>query len=104
MAKDNVIKFEEKVMNSEELQKKLMDAAKTFDGDRTDEKAIFEAVILPLAKEVGMDFTFEEAAEVKKAGADRELGSGELKSVAGGYMTSRELEELYKLAGLSLFQ
>ncbi len=85
MAKDNAVRFEEEVMKSEELQKRLMDAARSFDGDRTDEKAIFEAVIFPIARDIGMEFTYEEAAESKDTSEDRELGSDELKAVAGGH-------------------
>ncbi len=85
MAKDNAVRFEEEVMKSEELQKRLMDAARSFDGDRTDEKAIFEAVIFPIAKEIGMEFSYEEASGAKNPDEDRELNPDELQAVAGGY-------------------
>ncbi len=84
MAKENVMKFEEQVMKDEKLQKKLEEATKAYQGDTADEKAVFEAVIVPVAKEAGLEFTFEEAAEAQKAAMDGEIDLKEMKAVAGG--------------------
>lgn len=73
--------FEEMLRSDEALQAKLAEAAKAFTGDRTDERAVFDAVIAPIAAEVGLPFAFEEVAE---AAALRELNDAELEAVAGG--------------------
>ncbi|MCR4907465.1 MAG: Nif11-like leader peptide family natural product precursor [Lachnospiraceae bacterium] len=86
MSKENVMKFDEKVMKDEELQKKLEAAAKAYEGDRTDEKAVFEAVIIPIAREAGLEFSFEEADEVRKMAENGELELSEMQEVAGGSM------------------
>jgi len=79
----NIAKFEELLRSDEDLQAKLRAATEAFDGDKSDEKAVFEAVLAPLAAEVGLGFTYDELAEY---GADaRELSNAELESVAGGY-------------------
>ncbi|MCR4907270.1 MAG: Nif11-like leader peptide family natural product precursor [Lachnospiraceae bacterium] len=84
MSKENVIKFEEKVMKDGELQKKLEAAAKAYEGDKTDEKAVFEAVIVPIAREIGLEFTFEEADGFRKEVPDGEVDLKDMKAVAGG--------------------
>lgn len=50
-------------------------------GDKGDERAVFEAVVAPIAAEVGLPFTFE---DVVAASASRELDDTELDAVAGG--------------------
>jgi iron complex transport system substrate-binding protein len=57
----NVMKFEELLRSSEELQAKLRSATEAFAGDKTDEQAVFEAIIAPLAEEAGLPFTYDEA-------------------------------------------
>lgn len=81
MAAENAIKFEELLREDEELQAKLKAATIAFDGDKSDEKAVFDATVAPLAAEVGLPYTFEEAVESVR---DRELDEGELEAVAGG--------------------
>ena len=83
MSVENVKLFDEKVMKDKELQEKIETAAKAYEGDKTDERAIFNAVIAPFAKEAGLEFTFEEGAEAKKA-AEGEVDLAEMKAVAGG--------------------
>ena len=85
MAKENVMRFEEMTMKDELLQSKLLEASKAYAGDRTDEKALFEAVVAPLAREAGLPFTFEEAAEVKNEAVEGEVTLKDMKSVAGGF-------------------
>ncbi|MCR5650698.1 MAG: hypothetical protein K6F86_05895 [Lachnospiraceae bacterium] len=84
MAKDNVTKFEERFMKDELLQEKLQHAAMAFEGDRTDERAVFEAIIFPIAKAEGLEFTFDEAQEAKKAASEGEIDISEMRTVAGG--------------------
>ena len=52
----NAEKFEELLRSNEELQAKLKAAAEAFEGDMTDEAAVFDAVIAPLATEAGVPF------------------------------------------------
>ncbi len=84
MSKENVMKFEERAAKEKELQEKMEAAAKAYEGDQSDEKAVFEAVIAPVAKEAGLEFSFEEAAEVQKEAMDGEIDLSEMKAVAGG--------------------
>lgn len=78
----NAEKFEELLRSNEELQAKLKAATEAFEGDMTDEAAVFDAVIAPLATEAGVPFTLDEAKEFAVAGAD--LSDEDLDAVAGG--------------------
>ena len=82
MAKENAGKFEKLLISDEKLQAKFREAMTAFTGDRKDEKAVFEAVIKPLAEESGLPFTYEEG----KAHADenKELALAAGDAVAGG--------------------
>ena len=82
MASENVTRFEELLKNDEALQAKLQELAAAFEGDATDEQAIFDATIGKLAEEAGLPFTLEEGREAASAG--HELGDAELEAVAGG--------------------
>lgn len=81
MATENASKFEKLLREDEALQAKMEAAFKAFDGDKSDEKAVFDATVAPLAAEAGLPYTFEEAVESTQ---DRELDDGELEAVAGG--------------------
>ena len=81
MAAENVSKFEKLLREDEVLQAKMRDALKAFDGDKNDEKAVFDATFAPLAAEAGLPCTFEEAVASTQA---RELDDAELEAVAGG--------------------
>ena len=76
-------KFEDLLRSDEGLQAKLRAATEAFEGDTADERAVFDALIAPLAAEAGLPFTFEEATEPATTG--RELSDAELDAVAGGY-------------------
>lgn len=76
---------------SSELQKKLQDAQEAYEGDLSDRADAIEATILPLAKEVGLPFTYAELQEYEKANGFNPDGTGseevsdeELGQVAGG--------------------
>ncbi|MBE6480289.1 MAG: hypothetical protein IJI88_00750 [Atopobiaceae bacterium] len=81
MAAENAIKFEKLLSEDAALQAKMEAALKAFDGDKSDEKAVFDATVAPLAAEVGLPYTFEEAVASTQA---RELDDAELEAVAGG--------------------
>ena len=81
MAIENVARFEELLREDEALKAKLDAATAAYAGDASDDKAVFEAIVAPLAEEAGLPFTYEEG---KKAYGQRELSDAELDSVAGG--------------------
>ena len=84
MAQENVKKFMELLKRDEELQKKVKEATEAYTGDKTDEKAVFDAVLAPIAKEAGYEFSFEDAEELAKTSGDDELSDDEAAAVAGG--------------------
>jgi alkylhydroperoxidase family enzyme len=90
MAQENVKKFMELLNNDEELQKKMKAATESFAGDKSDEKAVFDAVLAPIAKEAGCEFTFEDMKELANASDDDEISEDEAATAAGGfYMPAR---------------
>ena len=78
----NVGKFEELLRSDEALQAKLGAAAEAFEGDKADERAVFDAIIAPLADEADLPFTYDDALAFAKDGAV--VDEGELDAVAGG--------------------
>lgn len=82
MAIENVGKFEEILRGSEDMSAKLKAAMDAYSGDKTDERAIFENVIAPLAEEAQLPFSFDEALEY--AASPRDLDDAEVEAVAGG--------------------
>ena len=86
MAKADIIKFRELLLTDAEFQEKLRKASETYKGEK-DEKAVFDNVLTPLAKEYGLSATYEEFREYAgtfTGGADSELSEDELAQVAGG--------------------
>ena len=81
MAIENVDKFEELLRNDEALKAKLDAAVAAFKGNVEDNAEVFAGIIIPLAEEVGLPFTYEEATEFSPS---RELSADELDAVAGG--------------------
>ena len=73
----NVEKFEELLRSSEGLQARLRAATEAYEGDKADERALFEAVVAPIAAAAGLPFTYDEAREVA-------LNDSDLEAVAGG--------------------
>lgn len=100
MAKENIKKFFDLVNRSEDLQNELKkrdsDYAETHDapaeGASEEEvvearKTAFENIVIPVAKEQGLDFTVDEMIEFEKEKIeemDRELDNKELQDAAGG--------------------
>ena len=82
MAQENVAKFEELLRSDETLQAKARAAVAAYTGDKADARAVFAAVVAPLADEAGLPFTFEESKSFAQDG--KELDDAELEAVAGG--------------------
>lgn len=82
MSLENVARFEELLRSDETLQAKLREAKETFDAEGADERAIFDALIAPLADEAGLPFTYEEGKSFMVDGI--ELSEEELDAVSGG--------------------
>lgn len=82
---EDLKKFSDLMLNDEEFQKKLAEAASNYKGEQT-EKAVFEGIVDPLAKEYGVNITCEDFMEAitQAASADGELINDELAQVAGG--------------------
>ena len=92
MAKENVGKFYEKLAQDAALAEKLNALDKDFaekNGASADDAAMREkavdAIIIPLAKEVGLPFTLEELKEYEQEQMkNMTLSEDELDQVAGG--------------------
>ena len=92
MAKENVGKFYDKLAQDAALAEKLNALDKDFaekNGASSDDAAMrekaVEAVIIPLAKEVGLPFTLEELKEYEQEQMNNmTLSDDELDHVAGG--------------------
>ena len=97
MALENVKKFYEQLNGDEELQKKIKALADSYTGDKSDEKASFEAVVAPVAKEAGYEFTYEEATEAVKEAAEGEIPDDDVANVAGGGVMPRNPDYLKKV-------
>ena len=82
MAQDNVQKFEELLRGNGELQAKLDELARSYEGDKNDPREIFDATLGKIAGGLGLAFTYDEALDsFAKA---RELGDAELDAISGG--------------------
>ena len=86
MAIENGRRFEEKSNGDEALQARLKELSDAFDGDRQDPRAVFEAVVAPLATEVGLPYMYDEAVEYVDQRDDEDLTADEAKAVAGGWV------------------
>ena len=92
MAKANAGKFYEKLAKDAALAEKLNEMDKDFaekNGTSADDAAMrekaVEAIIIPLAKEVGLPFTLEELKEYEQEQLkEMNLSEDELDQVAGG--------------------
>lgn len=78
----NAEKLEELLRSDEGLQGKVKAAMEAYEGDRADEKAIFDAVVAPLADEQGLPVTYEEYLE--HVSRLTKLPDDEFDKVAGG--------------------
>ena len=82
---DNVKKFIEQLKTDAELQKKVKAAQDAYKGDANDEAKMVEAVLAPIAKEVGLPFSVADFNAYKDAKtSEGEASDDELAAVAGG--------------------
>ena len=85
MAIENVKTFYEALEKDAELQAKVDAADAAYAGDAKDEAAAAAAILLPIAKEAGFDFTAEELLGFENAAvSEGEFTEDELEAVAGG--------------------
>ena len=86
MAKTDLERFRELLNTDTMFQDKLRKAAESYTGEQGD-KAVFDNLLVPLAKEYGLSATYEEFVEYLGAfmgGGEIELSEDELAMVAGG--------------------
>lgn len=76
--KDDFQRFVECIKTDEALQKKLEEEAKNYDGEMTEE-AVFEEILVPVAKGAGFSFTMDDAQR-----SLQELSLEEMDQVVGG--------------------
>ena len=83
MSVEQVKAFFQKVKEDSELAQKLKDAEASYKGDTSDNEATFAAVVIPVAKSAGFNFT---VADFKAAfgSGEGEASEDELEAVAGG--------------------
>ncbi len=89
MAKENVKKFMDKLAEDKNLQKRIEKAQADYKGDLTDREKSIPATVLPIAKEIGLEFTVAELKEYESENGylgdgKNELFEDELGNVAGG--------------------
>ncbi len=88
MAKENVKLFYEALAADKNLQNKVIKTNEKYNGQQIDKETfeqIFKKEFLPIAKEAGFDFTWEEFIEVMEENKDtKKISDDELVAVAGG--------------------
>lgn len=85
MAKENVKAFFEALSRDDSIQQTLKEKELAYTGTKEDREAIVEAIVIPVAKAAGYDFTLEELKEFEKGvRPEGELDESELEAVAGG--------------------
>ena len=91
MSVENVKKFYEVLTKDEALKQKFMDLSKKHQGKPMDEAKAMELAeleYLPLAKQMGFEFTLDDlrsySDQVKQGCQGAELNEEEMKAVAGG--------------------
>jgi len=99
MSMENAIKFYSKVSKDKDLMDKFAD----LQGKNVDEK-IFKEKVLPEAKKLGLEFTYQEALQVLND-EKKELDDAALENVSGGFeFSSSDGGFHFKLCeGLSFF-
>ena len=85
MSVKQVKAFFDKVKSNEALAQKLKDAQAAFNGDTSDKDAAIAAVVIPVAKSAGFNFTVEDFNAAFDKG-EGEASEDELDAVAGGVL------------------
>ena len=83
MSVEQVKAFFQKVKEDSELAQKLKDAEASYKGDTSDNEATFAAVVIPVAKSAGFNFTVDDFKAAFDKG-EGEASENELDAVAGG--------------------
>ena len=73
----DIQKFMELMETDEALQEKLKSAAESYTGEMTPEAA-YDNLIIPIAREAGLNFTMEELREYEKQNTPHQLDPGEI--------------------------
>ncbi len=81
--KENISKFQNLINTDTDLQAKIQDAMADFNGDKSDEKEVFDSIIAPIAADAGCEFSYDELVESHKS-SDEPLDDEELEAVSGG--------------------
>jgi len=79
---ENPTKFKQMLEETPSLRLELQRAARSYDGDREDDRAVFNAIVAPVAAACGVPFTYDEALDAMFE--NRELSDDELELIAGG--------------------
>lgn len=79
--KNTLEQFLKQISEDKALQEKLQARMKAFTGEKT-EKAAFDGVLVPLAKENGLEVSFEDLEALR---AETDLSADELQQAAGGF-------------------
>ena len=82
---EGIKKFEELLRTDESFQTKLKAAVEAYTGE-DNEEAVFNGVIIPVAKEYGISASYEEVKEYIRnlSYTDEIVSEDELKQIAGG--------------------
>ena len=79
---DKMEEFKQMLDGNDELRQRMNEAAAAFNGDISDNRAVFEGIIVPVSKEAGIVLDYDKVlAETKN---DALLTDEELEAVAGG--------------------
>jgi len=78
--KKDLEQFLEKMKHDKALQEKLEEKIKAYSGEKA-EKAVFDSLLVPMAKEQGCDIAFEDLEALR---AEMDVSADELAQTAGG--------------------
>ena len=91
MSVENAKKFYEALSQDEAMKQKFVELSQKYQGQQMDEAkamATMEQEALPLAKQLGYEFSLDElkayGEEMQQADMNRELSDSELEAVTGG--------------------
>lgn len=80
---DNATAFKRLIEKDDDIKHQLQDRARAYQGDRSDDRGVFDAVVAPVARAVGMPFSYDEAIEAMES-SGIELADEALEGIAGG--------------------